>query len=68
VVGLLQGVALSCNILVARDSHDLAQKQPAMVAVVADQCSRRVAHCSGTLYPKHPHLGVIKEMKLSLVA
>jgi hypothetical protein len=60
VVGFLQGMAFSCHILVACDSHDLAQTQPAVVPVVADQCSRCVAHRSSTLYPEHPDLGVIK--------
>ena len=60
MVGLLQGVALSHSILVFCNSLDMAQGEPAMVAVVANQCSRLMAHCSSPLYPEFPELGVIK--------
>ena len=60
MVGLLQGVAFSHSILVFCNSLDLAQGEPAMVAVVANQCSRLMAHSSSPLYPEVPELGVIK--------
>ena len=60
MVGLLQGVAFSHSILVLCNSLDLAQGEPAMVAVVANQCSRLMAHCSSPLYPEFPELGIIK--------
>ncbi len=60
MVGLLQGVAFSRNILVFCDSLDLAQGEPAMVAVVANQCSRLMAHCSNPLHPELPELGIMK--------
>jgi hypothetical protein len=60
MVGLLQGVAVSHNILASCNSLDLAQGEPAMVAVVANQFSRLMAHCSSPLYPEFPELGVIK--------
>jgi hypothetical protein len=60
MVGLLQGVAFSHSILVFCNSLDLAQGEPAMVAVVANQCSRLMAHCSSPLYPEIPELGLIK--------
>jgi hypothetical protein len=60
MVGLLQGVAFSHNILVFCNSLDLAQGEPAMVAVVANQCSRLMAYCSSPLYHELPELGIIK--------
>ena len=36
------------------------RESPAMVAVVANQCSRLMAPCSSPLYPEFPELGVIK--------
>lgn len=60
MVGLLQGVAFSNNILVFCNSLDLAQRGPAMVAVVGNQCSRLMPHCSSPLCPELPELGIIK--------
>jgi hypothetical protein len=60
MVGLLQGAAFSHDILAFCNSLDLTQGEPAMVAVVANQCSRLMAPCSGPLYPEFPELGVIK--------
>lgn len=59
MVGLLQGVAISNNILVFCNSLDLAQGEPAMVAVVGNQCSGVMAHCSSPLHPEIPELGII---------
>jgi hypothetical protein len=58
MVGFLQGVAFSHNILVSCNSLDLAQGESAMVAVAANQCSRLMAHCSRPLYPELPELGI----------
>jgi hypothetical protein len=60
MVGLLQGLAFSHNILVLCNSLDLAQRDSAMVAVVGNQCSRLMAHCSNPLCPELPELGIIK--------
>jgi hypothetical protein len=66
MVGLLQGVAFSHSILLFCNSLDLAQGEPAMVAVVANQCSRLMAHCSSPLYPKFPELGVAEVVTRNL--
>jgi hypothetical protein len=60
MVGLLQGVAFSHSILVFGNSLDLAQGEPTMVSVAANQCSRLMAHCSSPLYPEFPELGITK--------
>ncbi len=66
MVRLLQGVAFSHGILVFGNSLDLAQGEPAMVGVVANQCSRLMAHCSSPLYPELPELGVAKVVARNL--
>jgi hypothetical protein len=58
MVGLLQGVAFSHNILVFCNSLDLAQGEPAMVAIVANQCPRLRDYCLDPLYPELPELGI----------
>ena len=58
MVGLLQGVAFSHDILVCCDSVDLAESQPSVVSVSANQYSEFVAHYSRTLFAEHPDLGV----------
>jgi hypothetical protein len=60
MVGLLQGVAFSHSILVFSNSRDLAQREPAMVSVVAYQCSRLMVHCSNPLCAELPELGIIE--------
>jgi hypothetical protein len=60
MVGLLQGMAFSHSILVLGNSLDLAQGEPTMVSVAANQCSRLMAHCSSPLYPEFPELGITK--------